>query len=257
MAFSDDVQGILAEVEKNTGYRVQTIPDATLTMIATVKTATPAFPVHIIRYNPEKPGVDYHVAFECGFLLRLFENPPSERYQFAGTDFGRKRVQEALSTNKQIKRLGVAPSVITETANKFYDGLMLQLRSVPTGMRVDQWLWREHSALRETQTDSMLGQLRDNLQGLKPEIQKIAPREVWVANTSMNAAYAMFFDHLMGTFEQSIPYSSAGVEATAETLLRIWGETPAEPTSDCKLVDAWGDELQLKDWYQWIPFPDI
>ena len=77
MPFSDEVRRILDKVENKTGYRVQTLPDPTLNVIATLKTATPSLPVHLIKYNPTKRGVDYQVAFECGFLLRLFENPPT------------------------------------------------------------------------------------------------------------------------------------------------------------------------------------
>jgi hypothetical protein len=254
MSFSSEVHDVVEKVEKQTGYPVRISPDTTLKVIATVTTATPTLPVHLVTYNPARHGVNYHIVFECGFLLRLFEIPADERCKFATTDYGQSLLESAMSPNKHLRRLGLDEEKIGQVAKQFFHGIMLQLRSVPPGMRVDQWIYDEYPALRFSQAESMLAQIADNLRALPPGVQKIAPAKVWAANSSMNAAYAMFFERLRGSYGQSIAYRSTGFEPTAETLLRILDDLPQEPTSDCRLVDAWADALQLSGWYKWIPF---
>src|SRR5947209_4585398 len=104
MKLLDATLDILNQVEQTTGKRAELIPNPSLPVLATVKMAKGNFPAHIVTYNPNKRGIDYNIAYECGFILRLFQNPPEERYEFAADDDKRKAVRRAFSSNKKIKR---------------------------------------------------------------------------------------------------------------------------------------------------------
>jgi hypothetical protein len=71
---------------------------------------------------------------------------------------------------------------------------------------------------------------------------------------TMNAAYALFADRLLGNERFEIPYVAAGLSGHGADLLRIWDEVPSDPGHDRTLVDCWASELGLGGWYRWIPF---
>jgi hypothetical protein len=253
MAFSEVVESIIKQIEERSGYPVETVPDATLKVIATVKMASDTLPAHVIRYNPSRDAVDYHIAFQGGFVLRLYEDNPESRRDFAGSNRGREEVRSSLLANTQLKRLGLDATAIENLANKFFDGLMLQLRSMPIGMRIDDWIWKEFPSLRSAQMQSIDAQIIENVRGLAPDVKKISPSRVWTASVSMSAAYAMFFERMTASYGKSLAFRSAGFEQSGESLLGLFDETPADATSDRQLVDAWANRLEVSEWYEWIP----
>ena len=96
---------VLQQVEERSGTPVEVMTNPSMPTFASIKIAKGPATHHVLTYNPTKPGVDYHIAYQCGFVLRLFENPPGERYEFGGTESGRQAVQELLT-----ERGGVAKS---------------------------------------------------------------------------------------------------------------------------------------------------
>jgi hypothetical protein len=254
MSLTSETRDILTLVEQRTGKKVEIVTNFSLPVLAKIKIAKDAMPIHLLTYNPSKSGVDYHIAFECGFALRLFENSPDERYEFAATDSGRKTVHRALTVNKKIKRMGLPDAAIKQFADQMYNGLMTQLRSVPIGMRIDQWLWNDYPGLRIQQKASVAKQQQDNMQALSAEIKAIAPATVFQANAAMNSAYALFWDRILEQDLYIIPYRSIGYENSGGQLLEILDETPSDALHDRELVDSWGDELEISDWYRWTSF---
>jgi hypothetical protein len=253
MALASATQTILRLVEEKTDRPVELLADASIKVLAKVKMAKGAAPAHLITYNPTKRGVDYIVAYECGFILRLYENPPEARFEFGGSESGRKAVRRALFEKKQIKRMGLPETTVKQLADQMFDGLMTQLRSMPIGIRIDKWLWDEHPDLRELQTESIMLQQQDNVQALGSQIREMSPSDVFLANVAMNSAFAIFFDRLIQKDLYAVPYRSVGFENSGERLLEIEAEIPSDAIHDRNLVDAWAEELEVSDWYRWIP----
>ncbi len=119
-------------------------------------------------------------------------------------------------------------------------------------MRIDGWIHRTYPDLDGLQREAVARQQKDNLSVLRPEIKAIAPKQIYDANASMNAAYAVFCDRVFGKAGHAVPYRSAGYEKRGRRLLDFMESIPDEPSSDGTLVDAWADELGLSGWYQWI-----
>ncbi len=69
----------------------------------------------------------------------------------------------------------------------------------------------------------------------------------------MNAAYAIFCERLLGKSQYVIPYRSVGFEGAGGRLLEVWDQVPSGARHDRELVDAWGEELKVSDWYRWVP----
>jgi hypothetical protein len=54
----------------------------------------------VLRYRPTNEPLDYWVAYQAGYLLRLLELPPAERFDFAGTGTAPGQVEELLTTGQ-------------------------------------------------------------------------------------------------------------------------------------------------------------
>ncbi|MDP9476129.1 MAG: hypothetical protein M3R38_10680, partial [Actinomycetota bacterium] len=147
------------------------------------------------------------------------------------------------------KRMRLPKDAVEQLTDQFFDGLLTQLRSYPIGMRIDRWIRDTYPALHEVQEDSIDRQQQENVQGLSPQIKQMAPSVIYSGNASMNAAYALFCERLLSASQYFIPYRSAGFKKPARTLLGLWDEIPADARHDRELVDAWGKELGVSDWY--------
>lgn len=133
------------------------------------------------------------------------------------------------------------------------NGLMTQLRSVPIGLRVDEWLFREFPELRLQQVEGAKVQLSDNSQALNPDIKRLMPKKVFDANAAMNAAFATYWAESFADDSITLPYKASGTLAQGEALIRIFKNIGEEPTEDRRLVDSWAEELGLCGWYRWVP----
>jgi hypothetical protein len=253
MTFRPDTESILHEVESLTGTPVEVLPDPSLAVLAKVTMARPGLPAHLVRYNPSRQDPDYLIAYECGFILREYANPQELRLQFTDTESGRAAVMEMLQGPRGLaSTLPLGPVELQQYADKLRSGVLLQLRSMPVGMRIDAWLHTDYPSLAELQADSLNQQQRTNAQALAPKYKTLAPQRIYASNVSMNAAFAQFCDRLLGSSGYTIPYRAAGLDHKGRTLLNIWDRIDAEPTHDRELIDAWGHELKLASWYQWV-----
>ncbi len=84
MSLRDGTRAIIAAVEHATGHPVLVTEDRALRTLVAMRMARGNAPAHTITYNPSATTqLDYLIAFQCGFILRHFANPPSERWDFA------------------------------------------------------------------------------------------------------------------------------------------------------------------------------
>lgn len=242
-------KGILNRVEKKTGKSIQFLRDEKLTLLATLQMARNGADYHVLRYRPSNEPLDYMVAFQAGFVLRLFENEPLARFDFSPEATSGSNVEPLLAAGQFLgpedKR------VLSEFAKFLAQWVLMNLRSLPIGMRIDSWIAAEYPELKELQASSIALQQQQNMNLLSHRIGKLT-----IPTTLMGpvAAYALFADRLSGSEGFAIPFEAAGVLAQGETLLRIWDELPFDATHDCELVDAWAAKCSLNGWYRWIPY---
>lgn len=255
ISISDATRDVLEQVEHRSGKPVEVLTDPALPTLATIRMAKSSAPAHILVYNPNGPGVNYHVAYQCGFVLRLFDTPPDQRFEFGGTTSGREAVRKLLTEKGGVaKKLRLPKAAVSNLSDQFFDGLMTQLRSYPIGMRIDQWIRETYPDLRDAQEASVDRQQRDNAQVLNPQVKQMTPPLIFTGNASMNAAYALFCERLLGTSQYTVAYRSIGLEERGRVLLDLWDGVPSGARHDYDLVNAWGEELGVSTWYKWVPF---
>ncbi len=242
-------KGILERVEEITGKSIQFLRDDNLKLLSTIQMARNGADYHVLRYRPSNDPIDYFVAFQAGFILRLFENEPTRRFDFGPTEVASKQVEILLSAGQA---LGSADrQMLPQFANFVSQWALLNLRSLPIGMRIDRWIATEYPELKELQKSGIAIQQQQNIDVLAYKIGKLT---VPVSLLGANAAYALFADRITGTESFSIPYEAAGLLNHGRELLQVWDEIPSDAINDCQLVDSWASKLGMNDWYAWIPY---
>lgn len=73
------------------------------------------------------------------------------------------------------------------------------------------------------------------------------------ANTTMNAAFALFWARLHNEPRFTIPFAALGYKDRAEKLLSVLDEVSAEPAGDRVLVSRWAELLGLDDAFHFKP----
>jgi hypothetical protein len=238
MPFAPETQAILDRLEQITNTPIEFSPELNSPyLLAQVTMARFGASAHLVRYKPNVPGVNYNLAFQCGFILRLYETPPAERFDFLGFESGRESVLNMMKGPGSIeKTLGITGEKLVGLASQMFDGIMFQLRSMPIGMRIDDWLYRDYPGLHDEQAASIASQQQTNVQALGPSARTIAPPPIYNANVSMSTAYALFADRMYGKNQYAIPFTSAGYAERGQRLLDLFDSLPKDPTSDRQLV---------------------
>ena len=251
----EEAQAAVRAVEEATGIPVLVTDDSSLRTMATIKPAKTGAPAHLLRYNPKFNALaDYLIAFQCGFALRLFLAPAANRFELGGTDKGRLTAGRLLDEHLKKSGLRLPAQAVVGLRDQFFDGLMLQLRSMPVGLRVDAWVRKEYPGLHKQQDDAARMQLAENQQALSPQVKQIAPKIIYEASVGMSAAFAAFWERVLTDPTVVVPYRVAGFLAIGEKLLRLADEIPDDTANDKRLVQAWGDQIGVTDWFSLIPF---
>ena len=230
----EEARSAMRAVEEATGVPVLVTDDPSLRTMATIKPAKLGDPAHLLRYNPKFSALaDYLIAFQCGFSLSLFLAPEKSRYELAGTDQGRQTTGRLLDDHLKGSELRLPPQSVTGLRDRLYDGLMLQLRSMPVSLRVDAWVRKEFPG---------------------PEARRIAPERILAASVGMSAAFAAFWGRTLADPSVVVPFRVGGFLAAGERLLRLADDTPDDAANDKPLVQSWGDEIGVSGWFRLIPF---
>lgn len=248
MNFLPSTSQVIADVERLTNRPVQIVEDPKLSTLAHIQIARGDAPFHLLRYKPsgETPP-DYFIVYQCGHVLRLFGAPPAKRFDFASCPEGRIQIEIEL----QDPRL---PDGVRDMGEMLLGGLITQLRSIPVGFRIDEWIERTFPELAELQRKAVVAQLETNSKAIASAWGGHFPAKVAKASLSMNAAFAAFWGRKWADSTLVVPYKAIGLAALGERLLTIYDRTPDDPVNDVQLVGEWAFELKLRGWYDAIPF---
>jgi hypothetical protein len=253
MDANDTVQKVIGEVEALTGCPVVVSQDASIRKMAVLDIARGSARIHQIRLHPSfRNEAAYLTCFECGFILRKFAVTPEARVDFAADPKGRREIEKLIREHYANRPLPA--DVLRGLCGQLFDGLMSQLISIPSSMRVDSWIADSFPELAEQQKTMVTRQLQEALGSLRPEARKVAPEGVVKPSLTINAAYALFWSLRWDDPLLAMPYRSMNLGVVGSRLLEIYVATPPDPQHDRLLIDAWAKELRLTNLYRWIPY---
>jgi len=252
----DFVPKIMDQLHELSGKPVLVQADPTLKTLSTIRIARGPAPVHVVLYNPASASfADYLIAYQCGFAIRIFQLPESDRFDLTSSYRGQRDSEKLVNEKAQQSDLPLNKAGRLGLRDQMLNGLLIQLRSVPIGLRIDHWIASTYPALKDQQAISIRRQLNDNLESLRPEIKRFAPEQIHRANVSMNAAFAAFWSRLWGEAMLNAPYKATGHFGTGEELLADLDRLPQEAGSDRALMETWAERLGIRSWLEFVPGP--
>lgn len=244
-----ETRSVLDKVQALSGKGVEFLADPDLPVLATMHTARDGASFHTVRFNPNREPLDYFLVYQAGFLIRLFRCPADQRYDFIPAADANLRMGRLIEESTRGQPAEQASR--TKVASMIAHWALMTLRSLPVGMRVDQWIAEEYPSLSGLQHSGIAVQQQQNVDALSLSFGDVPVPPILLG---MYAAYAMFTDRMLGVRRYALPYHAAGLGSTGESLLKVWDTVSAEPTADRNLVDSWASLLGLAGWYEWQPY---
>jgi hypothetical protein len=243
MPFAPEVQELIRQVEESSGLPVHVAEDPAMRLRASVTPARHGSPAHWVRFKPGSSALDYLVASQLVFLQRILALPEADRWDIAATPT--EHTQGIRTMGLDVFDDGFARNMVGQ--------IITQTRTYPIGFRVDAWLRAHLPGLIPQQDIEIRSQLAENQRALAPEIRSKFPKGIVDANTTMNAAFALFWSGHYNEPRFAIPFTALGYKDRAEKLLAVLDEVSAEPAGDRELVSRWAELLGLVDAFHFKP----
>ena len=215
---------------------------------------------HLLRYRHKGPAITPHIlAHELEHLaLEMEARALGRNRSFGTTAATRDYATRSISADTARLRAGAMPADrVTDYINFIVNGLALQLYNMPIDMIVEQRLYDQNPLLHPSQLAYLHATLQESQRALDDtSIRSTSPRLIWQANVTLNAAYALFVDHLYtGRTAYAEPYRQYTLFAAAQRLFDLWQEAMRDFKSgdEYDLVDEYARILHLQRWYEWVP----
>jgi hypothetical protein len=245
MTPAESQQRALDALEKLGGKPVVLRENADFPNHARIHIAAENEPAHVLTYKPAAaPELPYLVCFQCGLAERALRSARDERFNVASTPETYTRVQKLVRNKKTIPE-----DMVATYSQMITDGLGVQLRSMPIGIRVDRVLYETHPELRGMQRFIAERQLKESVGCLSPSIKEMAPELIFNASVGMNAALALEWSRLWNEDAHVVPYRLAGHVRLGERLLAALDAIPDTPHHDRELVSSWAEVLGVDSLY--------
>ena len=210
-----ETQALIDEAEIRSGNPVHVVVDPDLVVSATIRIARHGVQQHFLQVKPSGAS-DYFIANQIIFMLRMVELPTDQRFDFSPTSAAAVEMSKIARTAPMAA--GVAGPDGTSVTDSLAKWALMQVRSIPIGMRADQKIFRDMPALRASTETGIGEQNRDNLSAIQ-RVQGLVPlpeQHFWPA-----AAYALFSDRLLGRSLYSVPFDAMGLNEGGRQLLRL------------------------------------
>ncbi len=251
-----------SELEAATGHTISIEEDNSLEYVSA--TAQMAWKhgrdEHRVRYRMRSPAVTPHlVAHELEHIVLEHEARSAGRNRmFVSTAKTRERAVRSIADHiVKLQRKGHPEDRIGEVMLQLINGLNSQILNCPSDMVVEHNLFRKYPELRHSQFVSLRQQHEEALKGFtSEEIKRLTPSSIFRASVTLNCAYALFIDHLLGGLtDYASAYRSFKHFQTAQNLFSLWKKRTESfrPGDEYELVDEFARQLKLRDWYEWHP----
>jgi hypothetical protein len=246
MTSTEAQQAALESLEQLGGKPVVLREDPRLPNQAKIHVAANHEPAHVLTYSPAAAQeLPYLVCFQCGLAERVLRSARDERFNVASTPETYKQVERLVRQKKAIPE-----DMVATYSQMITDGLGIQLRSMPAGIRIDRVLYQAHPELRDMQRVIAERQLKESVGCLSPSIKAMAPELIFNASVGMNAAWALEWSRLWADDAHAVPYRLAGHTVLGERLLETLGAIPDSPHHDRELVSSWAAILGVDHLYK-------
>ena len=243
-----ETTNLVAQLEQLSDRPIEFMRVDSLPVLASIKIARNGASYHILQYRPSNDPLDYYVAQQIGIALRMFEQPDGQRFDFSSDGSGEKNLESIIKTSSNLSNED--RKLLPVFVKSVHQWALMQLRSIPIGMRVDAWLFESFPNMREAIKIGLAEQQQMNAKALGMQVGGLMPP---LSQFAPATAFALFTDRMLGT-SYAIPFKAAGALEDGKLLLNIFDQMQKSSAYDIQLVNAWANQLGMKGWYQWIPY---
>ena len=248
------------ELEEIGGVEIELVQDDSLSVSARTQIAWHHRQRnHVVRYKGANLAITPHLlAHELEHILMEHQARERERNRFFITNNRTmEQARSSLSSDIYKLRRSMPQEVVEDYIENLLHGFADRLFNMPLDMIIETRLYDQFPRLRSSQFASLDEAFRDGVRGLKdPETRRLTPRSVYNATMAMEAAYAMFIDHLwQGRTNYAEAYERTRHYRDGKKLFELWHDAmdSLEPGDEYELVDAVAESLRVSDWYDWQP----
>ena len=145
---------------------------------------------------------------------------------------------------------------LADLLRTWHDGIVRQVTSFLTDMRIEGWLFDQCPGMRGAQVTALAEQLRENEMVLRPKVQALTARTVYRANVAINCAFAQFVALLLGESSLPEPYPDQLCKRGRELLREVNIQTDPGHPGDVGIAERWSQILGLAGWFKWTGLGD-
>lgn len=226
----------------------------TLQTDGSTKVARERMPKHIIRIKGNQIArINHLVAHECCHILRIMQANPSDRVVPSSNSVTMNLASIELSDQAQS-----LPQQIRSKALEFWiSGLIMQLTNLPVDTRIEIWLNKNYPALRKQQIKSLKIDASQTLMCLSKKVEQSTISKVFYLSNAMTYAYLRATGWITEeNYVRKFRDHEKIVDAGKSLFSMLEGEDKGF-THDLQTIKAWGDFLNISDWFKWIGFEDM
>lgn len=212
--------------------------------------ATEGMRMHEILYRPEYRLYGLHFFVNaCAKFIRVLEAKPSDRTIAASDPTQCLPAGEHFELARNTPGLSVR--MLEEASRYLRHGLVRQLTSFPVDLRVERELKQELPDHRSLQQAYLLRQIYDLEEHFSPELARWAPKQTYAASTAMNHVLVDVAANLAETRTPQWALEAPARDKGLDLYSILQAEKQPGLAGDHAVVDAWAQELNMTDWYQW------
>jgi hypothetical protein len=248
------VRDIIQRVKEVSGKDIIFRPAPDQLVPAISKIARARMPFHIIKYQPQMlHRINHLTAHECGHILRTMEAAASARIVPMSNAQTRAVVVRELGNEFSHLPDGMKEQML----DIWLSGIITQVTSLPACVRIERWLHREYSSLRDEQRLYLDEDVKRTVQGLSKKIERMTPKTIFRISNSITYAYLRGIEPATGKDLRKHFSGRPSIITTGIQLYETLGKEDTGYAGDLRVTNEWARILKVSDWFGWTGFEDV
>lgn len=226
----------------------------TLPTDGSAKIARERMSKHIIKIKGNQTTrINHLIAHECCHILRIVEANPADRVVPSTNNLTMNIAKAELAD--QIHSL---PPQIRQKALEFWvGGLIMQLTNLPVDVRIEMWLYKNYPTLRKSQIHSLKADASQTIMCVSKNVEKSTIGKVFYLSNAMAYAHLRVIGGITNENYVRKFRGHDNIIDAGKSLYAMLGEEDHGFVHDLETIKAWGDFLNISDWFRWIGFEDM
>ena len=249
-----ELYSLIGLVKKVSGKDIEIQIVENLQTDGSTKVARERMPKSIVKIKANQTmRINHLLAHECCHILRILEANPLDRVVPSTNNLTMNLANLELSDQAQI----LPPQIRKKALDFWISGLITQLTNLPVDARIEMWLYKNYPALRKHQIKSLKIDASQTIMCLSKKVEQSTIGKVFYLSNAMTYAYLRVIG---GIIEENYVRKFREHEKIVYSGKSLFSMLESEDkgfTHDLQTIKAWGDFLNISDWFRWIGFEDM